>query len=646
MATQTATLVQALEQFHILDPAQMREVTQKMQGRFPASAALAGELVKRGWLTSFQVDKLLQGRGRELQLGPYLVQDRLGAGGAGEVYKARLHSTGKVVALKVLRKEMIADAEAVARFQREMEVASQLRHPCIVRASDAGQVDAALVLEMEYLEGIDLEALVKKSGPLPIIAACDYIRQAALGLQHAHKRGLIHRDIKPANLFICKYKIDDPSVGTTPYGLVKIFDMGLARLTEPPPGSQTKNLTQMAGAGIMQGTPDYMAPEQAIDFHSADIRSDIYSLGCVFYFILTGKTPFSGTLAEKLIKHQQAMPPPVEEQRAHVTPTLAAIVKKMIAKRPLDRFQNPGDVASVLAKLMPSIKGQRKSKVSAGASGEFMLNIPGLGGRKAAAGPGNGSLRRRGKQAGIALLCIGLLAAAAFWWFNQKPKDPFPTSPATNTLSKWTPPTSVGPSTPVTTTKEGPKTKTAEGWLIDKPEQAIEVPHGDTLEPAQLTLSAWIKLPEFKDGRRWIVSKNENEWKEGHFALVLEGRKAVAYLNIGNGMGNVQEIKSGDIFQPNRWHHLALTYDGSFLRGYVDGNQFSAKAVNKARVPGNQPLVIGRRPDNMPNSFVQARLDDIRLYNRALSAQDIKSLFDNPDQAAKKGEGGLVYVWP
>src|SRR5262245_12838832 len=122
MATQTATLVQALEQFHILEPAQMREVTQKMQGRFPASTALAGELVKRGWLTSFQVDKLLQSRGRELQLGPYLVLDRLGQGGAGEVYKARLHSTGKVVALKVLRKEMIADAEAVARFHREMEV--------------------------------------------------------------------------------------------------------------------------------------------------------------------------------------------------------------------------------------------------------------------------------------------------------------------------------------------------------------------------------------------------------------------------------------------------------------------------------------------------------------------------------------------
>ena len=149
-----------------------------------------------------------------------------------------------------------------------------------------------------------------------MLAACDYIRQAALALQHAHQRGLVHRDVKPANLFVCKYKVQDPSIGTTPYGLIKVFDLGLARLREPPPGSPTRNLTQLTGMSVMQGTPDYMAPEQALDFGSADIRSDIYSLGCAFYFLLTGKPPFSGTLAEKLIKHQQAPPPSIDEARA------------------------------------------------------------------------------------------------------------------------------------------------------------------------------------------------------------------------------------------------------------------------------------------------------------------------------------------
>ena len=202
----------------------------------------------------------------------------------------------RVVALKVIRRESLADAEAVGRFYREIQVVSQLDHPNVVHAYDAGPVGATHFLAMEYVEGTDLGRLVKQSGPLPVAQACDYIRQAALGLQHAHERGLVHRDIKPHNLIM---SLSD--------GLIKVADLGLARLSRTANEDLTAVLTSANTTGsltpqnaVMMGTADYLAPEQALDFHKADIRADIYGLGCTFYYLLTGRPPFAGTtLAEK-----------------------------------------------------------------------------------------------------------------------------------------------------------------------------------------------------------------------------------------------------------------------------------------------------------------------------------------------------------
>ena len=188
------------------------------EASFPAPRALAGELIRRGWLTPYQVNQLLQGRGRDLLLGSYVLLERLGEGGMGQVFKARNWKLGRVVALKLIRKERLDNPDAVRRFQREIRAAAQLDHPNIVRAFDADEVDGTHLLVMEYVEGTDLAKLVKKDGPLPVDKACDYCRQAALGLQHAYERGLVHRDIKPHNLLL------------TPGGVVKILDMGLARL--------------------------------------------------------------------------------------------------------------------------------------------------------------------------------------------------------------------------------------------------------------------------------------------------------------------------------------------------------------------------------------------------------------------------------
>src|SRR5262249_13352791 len=156
----------------------------------------------------------------------------------------------------------------------EVRAAAQLDHPHIVRAIDADEVGGTHFFVMEYVEGTDLNQLVKGQGPLPIPQACDYTRQAALGLQHAFERGLVHRDIKPANLFLSG-------------GVVKILDMGLARI-EREPGEESTLLTQ---EGAVMGTPDYIAPEQALSSHEVDIRADLYSLGCSLYFLLAGHVP-------------------------------------------------------------------------------------------------------------------------------------------------------------------------------------------------------------------------------------------------------------------------------------------------------------------------------------------------------------------
>jgi serine/threonine-protein kinase len=204
------------------------------------------------------------------------------------------------------------------------------------------------------------------SGPLKIPLACDYIRQAALGLQHAHEHGLVHRDIKPPNLFLTGATLPPPGDKSTSLnrsghvpsitgkGIIKILDMGLARLREVsvPSGENIVALTQ---EGAMMGTPDYLAPEQARNAKVADIRSDIYSLGCTFYFLITGGPPFPGnSVMQKLFQHQKEDPKPIESVRSNVPPGLSAVLKKMMAKDPADRYPTPGQVAQALETFCPS----------------------------------------------------------------------------------------------------------------------------------------------------------------------------------------------------------------------------------------------------------------------------------------------------
>jgi serine/threonine-protein kinase len=344
-AVSTSALVDVLRRSPLLTPAQQGELVHTLQGRFPDARLLARQLLERGWLTSYQINQLVQGKGGDLVLGPYVLLERLGEGGTGRVFTARHQHMNRIVALKIIRPELVSDAEVVARFRREVQVVSQLTHPNIVHAYDAGPAGGTYFLVTEYVVGTDLDRLVKQKGRLSVEQACDFLRQALLGLQHIHEQRLVHRDIKPSNLLVTE------AHGSQPGGVLKILDLGLARLQRPVDGELTGKMT---GAIVTLGTLDYMAPEQALDFHGVDIRGDIYSLGCTLYFAMTGQPPFaSGTVTQKLMRHQQAQPLAVEQFRSDVPTALATTVKRMMAKRPEERFATPLDVFRSLPATAP-----------------------------------------------------------------------------------------------------------------------------------------------------------------------------------------------------------------------------------------------------------------------------------------------------
>ncbi len=336
-AERSATLFEALRESGLLEPAQLEQLARLPEARDADPRALGRLLVQRGLLTRFQVNLLAQGRAKELFLGPYVLLERLGEGGMGQVYKARHKHMSRVVALKLIRKEKLASADAVKRFYQEVQAAARLQHPNIAIAYDAGQEGSAHFLSMEYVEGTDLARLVKEHGPLPAARACEYVRQAALGLQHAHERGMVHRDIKPHNLLLSR------PAGGKGQDAVKILDFGLARLGGL---GEERALTQ---TGAVIGTPDYLAPEQALNSRAADVRSDLYALGCTLYFLLAGRAPFHAEqLTELLLKHQMERPRPLGEVRPDVSAGLNAVVMRLLAKRPEERYQTPAELAEAL----------------------------------------------------------------------------------------------------------------------------------------------------------------------------------------------------------------------------------------------------------------------------------------------------------
>lgn len=273
-------------------------------------------------------------------VGKYQILKHIATGGMGAVYRAIDTDSGREVALKVLSPEQAARPVTLARLRREAEVGAKLNHVNIVALYEFGQTQGTWFLAMEFVEGIDLHDQISRSGPLLPEQARRIVVQIAEGLAHIYQAGYIHRDIKPSNILLTR---QDGRI------VAKLADLGLVRDAEEEQHRLTRE-------GFTVGTVDYLAPEQARDSNAADIRSDIYSLGCTLHHMLTGAPPFpDGTLVEKLFKHSDVEPPDVRLVNPKVPAAMAALCRRMLAKKPEDRPQNPAELLAGLKRLSEDI---------------------------------------------------------------------------------------------------------------------------------------------------------------------------------------------------------------------------------------------------------------------------------------------------
>ena len=330
---QTASIADSLLGLGVLTEPQARQAA-RLERRSQSDRAFVTELHRRGMLTHLQAVQVARGRAHHLVVGPYVLEDRLGSGGMGRVFLARHRTLGRLAAVKLVRFDRRKCPVVRERFLREVRLVSRLNHENVVHALDAGVAHRAFYLAMEYVPGPDLAHLLDSRGSLEVGRACEYARQAALGLQHIHDRGMIHRDIKPANL------------GLSANGRnVKVLDVGLARRHDKP-----VNDAGLSQARRLIGSPDYASPEQMVDSRRADPRADLYSLGCTLYHMLAGRVPFpGGTAVAKALRHLSETPTPIEELRPDLPNGLGEVIRKLMARRRTHRDRTAAEAAEALA---------------------------------------------------------------------------------------------------------------------------------------------------------------------------------------------------------------------------------------------------------------------------------------------------------
>lgn len=308
-------------------------------------------LVRQKAITEYQSAILARGRADGFVIGGYTILDRLGKGASAGVYRAR-HNSGQVVALKVLPASRAKNTQILSRFQREGRLLTQLNHPNVVRAFQVSSFGGVHFIIMEHLDGETVEEVLARRKKLPPAEAVRIVYQALLGLQHLHSKKMIHRDLKPANLMVTPgppTSGPDSTLGST----IKILDIGIGRelFTDDDPTTREIALT---AEGAVLGTPDYLAPEQARDARSADIRADIYSLGCVLFQLISGRIPFTEKSAmAQMVKHATEQPPPLNRIVPGTPLVLQSVVERMMAKRPEERYPTPAEAAAALHRFLP-----------------------------------------------------------------------------------------------------------------------------------------------------------------------------------------------------------------------------------------------------------------------------------------------------
>lgn len=357
MATVTANkLIELIGKSQLAEPAALEKALDVIRaehaGELPSDPVeLAKALQQQKIITRWHCEKLLAGKYKGFFLGNHKLLGHIGSGGMSSVYLAEHTKMHDLRAIKVLPQSRLGKSSYLARFQQEAKAIASLNHPNVVRAHDIDNQGDTHYIVMEYVDGDDLQTIVKKKGPLPFDKVANYMAQAAHGLQHAHDVGLIHRDIKPANILI------------NSAGKVKILDLGLALFTDEAQSSLTIDFNDK-----VLGTADYLAPEQALNSHKVDHRVDLYGLGCTMYFLLTGHAPFpEGTIAQRIAKHQKEMPKEIRKIRPECPGELEGICWKLLQKDPKFRYSSAAQTAEVLEawlakyKTRPGISGSESS---------------------------------------------------------------------------------------------------------------------------------------------------------------------------------------------------------------------------------------------------------------------------------------------
>jgi serine/threonine-protein kinase len=338
----------------LLSAPDIRHLRQRWLREAGASAAdpvLFGKwLALHRFVTDYQADVLLRRRDGPLVLGPYQLRGRIGRGRMAGVYEA-VHPQGQAVAIKVLPPARAAEPVVLARFQREARLAMRLHHPNVIRTFQAGEHQGIHYLVMELLHGETLKEVLLRRGRLPAAEAVRLLYQALLGLQHIHEQGMIHRDLEPGNLMLLPAAADPAD--TTLHSTVKLLDIGVGRALFDD-GAGGPGPVVLTTTGDQLGTPLYCAPEQTRDARQADIRSDVYSLGCVLYHALVGEPPFTGKSPVQLVLSHANEPPPRLAGLNFAAPVgLQEVLDCMLAKDPALRFPTPGQAAQELRRFLP-----------------------------------------------------------------------------------------------------------------------------------------------------------------------------------------------------------------------------------------------------------------------------------------------------
>ena len=519
------------------------------------------------------------------RLGDYRIVSRLGSGGMGAVYRAVHERMGREVAVKLLRPEIQKNPMLLQRFDREVRAAAKLSHPNIVAALDAREHDGLHFLVTELVEGRDLDQTVRLSGALPIADAVECVLQAARGLAYAHSQGVIHRDIKPANLLRAKD------------GTVKILDMGLARLSNTD-SSTDVNLT---GTGVMMGTAAYMPPEQARDTRKADARSDLYSLGCTLFYLLTGRTAFTGTTQmDMILSHVNQPIPSLRQINVQIPLAVDRIFQRLVAKNPDDRFQSADELIPVLQSALEecrnpnghqtlveqlrsmkldsrvsSMGGSRENTATAVSPSDFKFGTT-VAATRAAVIPERKSKTKssNGKRNLLLAGGVGGLVLVLTAIFYSGGNDP-------------------GPDEPPVVENGGGETKTDDDRNATAKESASDTP---TKQPLSITDRTVL---QFNGTSSYAVASSLNPEAGANYTIEARIRprsirssqpsNVVSWLGpdwmaifIGqNGtLGLARRTddtsfvySSTQVMQPGRWYHVAASFDSARMRLFVNGRE-------------------------------------------------------------------------